>query len=131
MFFKDQTISGELAVPPLPPLWKIPPKVRGIINETVPKSLSYNAQRSASYWPCSNNEGLGKQRPNSSHYPVHEHYECISNSCARKIMFASLSSQFPNWLEIGQFCRQGIELHSTLLSLLSRADRVNLLGSTN
>ena len=36
MFFKNQTISGGLAVPPVPLSWKIPPKVRGIINETVP-----------------------------------------------------------------------------------------------
>ena len=38
MFFKNQSIFSGLAVPPLPPSWKIPPKVRGIINETVPNS---------------------------------------------------------------------------------------------
>ena len=40
MFFKNQTISGGLAVPPCPPSWKILPKVQGIINETVPKCFT-------------------------------------------------------------------------------------------
>ena len=42
MFFKNQTISGGFAVPPRPPSWKIPPKVRGIINETVPYIVENN-----------------------------------------------------------------------------------------
>ena len=36
-FFRNHTIYVGLAIPPLPPSWKIPPKVGGMINETVPK----------------------------------------------------------------------------------------------
>ena len=52
MFFKNQTTSGGFAVPPRPPLWKIPPKVRGIINETVPKcaNLQHNLSLPMEYY---------------------------------------------------------------------------------